>query len=84
MRSTGSRGQLTSHNVIEKDLNTEQNISKEHVDNNKAVREILLKRGVRPEALPAAEDVKKLERRLKADEKQVEKVIKKRSSDEQK
>jgi DNA-damage-inducible protein D len=43
-----------------------------------------LKRGVRPEALPAAEDVKKLERRLKADEKQVEKVIKKRSSDEQK
>jgi len=66
--------ELTSHNVIEKDLNNEQNISKEHIDNNKAVREILLKRGVRPEALPAAEDVKKLERRLKSEEKAVEKT----------
>jgi len=71
--------ELTSHNVIEKDLNNEQNISKEHIDNNKAVREILLKRGVRPEALPAAEDVKKLERRLKAEEKQVEKTGRKKN-----
>lgn len=54
--------ELTSHNVIEKDLNNQTVISKEHVDNNKAVRDILLKRGVRPEGLPAAEDVKKLER----------------------
>lgn len=74
--------ELTSHNVIEKDLNNEQNISKEHVDNNKAVREILLKRGVRPEALPAAEDVKKLERRLKADEKQVEKAVRKKNEEQ--
>jgi len=65
--------ELTSHNVIEKDLGEQDQISKEHVDNNKAVREILLKRGVRPEALPAAEDVKKLERRLESDEKKASK-----------
>jgi len=65
--------ELTSHNVIEKDLTQENQISKEHVDNNKAVREILLKRGVRPETLPPAEDVKKLERRLESDEKKAAK-----------
>ncbi|MDP9076657.1 MAG: DNA damage-inducible protein D [Bacteroidota bacterium] len=65
--------ELTSHNVIEKDLNNQSSISKEHIDNNKAVRDILLKRGVRPEALPAAEDVKKLERRLGTDQKKVNK-----------
>lgn len=63
--------ELTSHNVIEKDLNNQSSISNEHVDNNKAVREILLKRGVRPEALPPAEDVKKLERRLYSDGKKI-------------
>jgi DNA-damage-inducible protein D len=67
--------ELTSHNVIEKDLNNQTSISKEHIDNNKAVRDILLKRGVRPEALPAAEDVKKLERRLDNDEKEVTKTV---------
>jgi DNA-damage-inducible protein D len=61
--------ELTSHHVIEKDLNNNTQISKEHVDNNKAVRDILLQRGVRPESSPAAEDVKKLERRLESDEK---------------
>jgi len=65
--------ELTSHNVIEKDLGQQDQISKEHIDNNKAVREILLKRGVRPEALPPAEDVKKLERRLESDEKKASK-----------
>ncbi|MGZ3820854.1 MAG: DNA damage-inducible protein D [Mucilaginibacter sp.] len=65
--------ELTSHNVIEKDLNKESQISQEHVDNNKAVRDILLQRGVRPEALPPAEDVKKLERRLDNDEKKAAK-----------
>ncbi|MDN3581924.1 DNA damage-inducible protein D [Mucilaginibacter flavus] len=66
--------ELTSHNVIEKDLNNNAQISKEHVDNNKAVRDILLQRGVKPESLPAAEDVKKLERRLESDEKKVSKT----------
>jgi DNA-damage-inducible protein D len=65
--------ELTTHNVIEKDLNQQDQISKEHIDNNKAVREILLKRGVKPETLPPAEDVKKLERRLENDEKKVAK-----------
>ena len=41
----------------------------EHVDNNKAVRDMLIKRGVRPETLPPSEDVKKVERRLESDEK---------------
>ena len=69
--------ELTSHNVIEKDLNNNTQISKEHVDNNKAVRDILLQRGVKPEALPPAEDVKKLERRLDSDEKKAAKGSKK-------
>ncbi len=69
--------ELTSHNVIEKDLNHQNQISKEHVDNNKAVRDILLKRGVRPEALPPVEDVKKLERRLENDERKAAKGSKK-------
>jgi DNA-damage-inducible protein D len=50
--------ELTSHNVIEKDLKGDTSISKEHVDNNSAVRKILSERGVKPEQLPAAEDVK--------------------------
>ncbi|WP_183561797.1 DNA damage-inducible protein D [Mucilaginibacter sp. SP1R1] len=66
--------ELTSHNVIEKDLNSNAQISKEHIDNNNAVRDILLQRGVKPEALPASEDVKKLERRLESDEKKVSKA----------
>ncbi|HWD88629.1 MAG TPA: DNA damage-inducible protein D [Mucilaginibacter sp.] len=65
--------ELTSHNVIEKDLNSNATISDEHVENNKAVRNILLQRGVKPESLPPAEDVKKLERRLENDEKKVAK-----------
>jgi DNA-damage-inducible protein D len=68
---------LTSHNVIEKDLNQQTQISQEHIDNNKAVRDILLQRGVRPEALPPAEDVKKLGRRLDSDEKKASKGSKK-------
>jgi len=69
--------ELTSHNVIEKDLNQQNQISQEHVDNNKAVRDILLKRGVRPEALPPVEDIKKLERRLENEEKKAAKGSKK-------
>lgn len=65
--------ELTSHNVIEKDLTKQNQISQEHVDNNKAVRDILLQRGIKPEALPPAEDVKKLERRLESDEKKAAK-----------
>jgi len=69
--------ELTSHNVIEKDLTSNIAISKEHIDNNKAVRDILLQRGVRPESLPPSEDIKKLERRLESDEKKIQKGSKK-------
>ena len=61
--------ELTSHNVTEKDLKGETAISKEHVDNNQAVREMLIERGVKPEALPAVEDVGKVKRRLEKEEK---------------
>lgn len=70
--------ELSSHNVIEKDLKSDTAISKEHVDNNSAVRKILKERGVQPEKLPAAEDVKKLERSLKTEEKKLAKSIKKK------
>ncbi len=63
--------ELTSHNVIEKDLNGETQISSEHIDNNRAVRKMLIERGVKPEALPPADDVKKLQRKLKGDEKKL-------------
>lgn len=71
--------ELTSHNVIDKDLKGDTAISKEHIDNNLAVRKMLKERGVKPEALPAVEDVKKLQRKLKAEEKKLAKNIKKKS-----
>ena len=69
--------ELTSHNVIEKDIRGDTAISKEHIDNNSAVRKMLNERGVQPEKLPAAEDVKKLQRKLKTEEKKMSKGIKK-------
>lgn len=63
--------ELTSHNVIEKDLQGEGSISQEHVDNNKAVRKILHERGVKPEQLPPAEDAAKLKRKLESDSKKI-------------
>lgn len=61
--------EMTGVNVQSKDLHGVSPIEKEHIDNNLAVREMLLKRGIVPEDLPAAEDVKKVERRLKSEEK---------------
>ena len=63
--------ELTSHNVIEKDLHGERSISQEHVDNNKAVRKILHERGVKPEQLPPSEDAAKLKRKLESDSKKI-------------
>ena len=54
--------EMTSVNVQTKDLQSETMIAKEHIDNNAAVRRMLLERGIVPEDLPAAEDVKKVER----------------------
>ena len=70
--------ELTSHNVLEKDLNGESSISNEHVENNQAVRRMLIERGVKPESLPTAEDVKKIQRKLNADEKKLLKDVRRK------
>ena len=61
--------EMTSINVQTKDLQGETMIAKEHIDNNAAVRKMLLERGIVPENLPAAEDVKKVERSLASEKK---------------
>lgn len=63
--------EMTSVNVQTKDLKGEASITREHVDNNAAVRKMLTERGIIPEDLPAAEDVKKVERRLVSEEKKL-------------
>ena len=63
--------EMTSVNVQTKDLQGETAITKEHIDNNAAVRKMLTERGIIPENLPAAEDVKKVERRLASEEKKM-------------
>ena len=61
--------EITIHNAREHQMQSEPQISSEHFTNNQAVRETLLSRGIRPESLPPAEDVKKVERRLTSEEK---------------
>ena len=63
--------ELTSHNVIDKNISGAQQISSEHINNNIAVRKILIERGVKPETLPAAEDIKKVQRKLASEEKKL-------------
>lgn len=62
---------MTTHNVEERDLHGEAPITAEHVGNNTSVRSTLLDRGIVPEELPPAEDTKKLQRRVKADERKL-------------
>lgn len=66
--------EVTNTQIKEQDLHGETDISREHVRNNQDVRKILTDRNIRPEALPPAEDVKKIERRLKSDEKKLPKA----------
>lgn len=61
--------EITIFNAREHGLTNENAISQEHITNNEAVRKTLLERGIRPEKLSAAEDVKKVERRLQTEEK---------------
>lgn len=63
--------EMTSVNVQMKDLQGETSITKEHIDNNAAVRKMLTERGIIPENLPPAEDVKKVERRLASEQKKL-------------
>lgn len=59
--------EITIFNAKQKQMKTENQISNEHITNNKSVRNTLLSRGIVPENLPPEEDVKKLERKLKSD-----------------
>jgi hypothetical protein len=63
--------EMTSYNVEQKDLQGERPITKEHAQNNTSVRNMLGQRGIKPEELPPAEDIKKLERRVKSHDKKI-------------
>lgn len=63
--------EMTNYNVEEKDLQGEVAITNEHVQNNTEIRKMLGGRGIKPEELPPAEDIKKLERRTKSQDKKI-------------
>ena len=63
--------EMTNYNVEKKDLQGEKAITGEHVQNNLSVREMLGQRGIKPEELPPSEDIRKLERRVKSQEKKL-------------
>ncbi len=65
--------EITNHNVQQADLQGESAIAKEHEQNNLSVRDMLGQRGIKPEELPAEEDIRKLERRVKSEEKKIAK-----------
>lgn len=64
--------EMTNYNVEDKDLYGEQTITKEHIQNNQSVRQMLGQRGIKPEELPPSEDIKKIERKVARDEKKIE------------
>lgn len=64
--------EITIFNARSKGMKQQTAIAGEHVTNNKAVRDTLLGRGIRPETLPPAEDIKKVERRLVSDERRTQ------------
>jgi DNA-damage-inducible protein D len=68
--------EMTNYNVEQKDLHGEMPITHEHIQNNQSVRGMLLQRGIKPEELPPAEDIKKVERRVAREEKQLGKNTK--------
>jgi|WetSurMetagenome_2_1015567.scaffolds.fasta_scaffold00086_9 hypothetical protein len=74
----GAEKEIDDINIKRDDLRHEAAIAQEHVKNNLDVRRVLTNRGISPEALPPAEDIKKLERRVKSEEKQITKKVAKR------
>lgn len=66
--------EMTNFNVEEKDMYGERQITSEHIQNNRSVRNMLNERGIVPEKLPASEDIKKVERKVKSTEKKLAKV----------
>lgn len=69
--------EITNFNIKRDELRSESSIAVEHVKNNKDVRDLLMQRGIQPEALPAAEDIKKIERRVASEAKKLPAVKKK-------
>lgn len=63
--------EITNFNIKRDELHSEVSIAVEHVKNNKDVRDLLMQRGIQPEALPAAEDIKKIERRVASEAKKL-------------
>lgn len=63
--------EITNFNIKKDDLKTEYGITDEHIKNNEDIRKILTDRGIKPESLPPDEDIKKLERRVKSEEKKL-------------
>lgn len=61
--------EITIHNAKEKRMDTEKQISDEHITNNKTVRNTLISRGIVPEHLPPDEDIKKVERKIESEKK---------------
>ena len=66
--------EMTNYNVENKNLYGERSITAEHMQNNKSVRKMLGDRGIKPEELPPAEDIKKLERRVASEQQKIEKT----------
>lgn len=66
--------EMTNYNVEQKDLQGEASITQEHMQNNGSVRQMLGQRGIKPENLPPAEDIKKVERRVVSNEKKIERT----------
>ncbi len=69
--------EITNFNIKRDNLASERAITEEHVKNNRDVRGILTDRNIKPELLPPAEDIKKLERRVASEAKKLPKGIKK-------
>ncbi len=65
--------EITNFNVLKNDLKGESTISQEHMKNNVDIKDLLGKNGIKPEALPAEEDIKKLERRVKSADSKIKK-----------
>jgi DNA-damage-inducible protein D len=61
--------EITIFNSKAKQMKLQQQISDEHIINNQSVRKTLIERGIRPEDLPAEQDIQKIERKLKSDDK---------------
>ena len=74
--------EITNFNIKREDLRAEGSIAYEHIKNNAEVRKLLGKRGIVPEQLPPAEDIKKLERRVEAEQKKLPKQVKRLEADE--